>query len=233
MAQTQQVHATYQGAAGTPVDAAEVVDLLDAAGDSAVDCIRRSTVFRRMSDGTLPFAGRAAYLEQHWEGLRVLRNALAAPGMASASSAGALAPLRTALAAATEQFAGALDKAHATARWRDRHVTMPSMLQFRRHIVALQDEGDVLGLVGQTYLRLLAAGACPTPAADMGEDRAVHEAITALVSDEEGLELLSEELSAALLILMQHGSDVCRGYQERDADSSCAVTAATIRSALQ
>jgi hypothetical protein len=212
----------------------EVVDVLDVASDSAVDCIRRSPVFCRMSDGTLPFAGRAAYLEQHWEGLRVLRQALATPGLLG-PYAGQLTPLRTVLATASEQFAGALDRAHATARWRDRHVTMPSMLQFRRRATELQDAGDALGLAAQAYLRLVVASACPVglSRAEMPEMDAVKDAMSSLVSDEEQLETLSEELSASLLLLMQHGSDVCRGYQERTVDDSCSVTVATIRRALQ
>lgn len=214
------------------VHASEVADLLDAAGDSALDCVGRSSVFSRMSDGTLPFAGRAAYLEQHWEGLRILRAALGTPGLTVDPLA--LAPMRTALAAVTDSFAVALDRAHATARWRDRHVTMPSMLQFRRHIGELQDAGDTLGLVAHTYLRLTLARACPGPAVDESADPASLQGVfDSLVVDEESLELLSEELSAALLLLMQHGSDVCRGYHERDADSSCALTVSTIRRALQ
>ncbi len=217
-----------------PLDAVRVGTLLDAAGDSALNCVRRSTVFRRMGDGTLPFAGRAAYLEQHWEGLRILHSALSTAGLpADAVDAVSRASLCSALSGAIEQFSGALDRAHATARWRDRHVTMPSMLQFRRHIAELQDSGDVIGLVAHTYLRLLVSRACPAPGVAGREPEELQSAVAAVVRDEESLELLSEELSVALLLLMQHGADVCRGYQERDADSSCAVTVSTIRRALR
>ncbi|MDN5722134.1 MAG: hypothetical protein L0J74_00795 [Corynebacterium sp.] len=202
----------------------EAAEVLDVAAASAVDCLRRSTVFLRMADGTLPFAGRAAYLEQHWEGLRLLRDALD----------GRSAVLQTALVSATKRFARTLDRAHATARWRDRHVTMPSMLQFRRHTTELLDEGDRLALAAQAYLRLLVGGECPTNGGPGIIDRqSLAAAVTALVDDEEQLERLSEELSAAVLLLMQHGSDVCRGYPQRDSEDSCTVTVSTIRRALQ
>lgn len=235
---SQHTTSAHAGVAGlsTPGTAMghEVTELLDATGASVLDCIRRSAVFRRMSDGTLPFAGRAAYLEQHWEGLRILRSALSVTGQpGQPADVAALAPLRTALASATEQFSLALDRAHATARWRDCHVTMPSILQFRRHITELQDSGDVLGLVAHAYLRLLVAEACPAPSVADGGPRPLQEGVGTFVADEEALEQLSEELSVALLLVMQHGSDVCRGYHERDADSSCAVTVSTIRSALK
>lgn len=216
-------------------DAPEVAGLLDVAGDSALDCVRRSTVFRRMGDGTLPFAGRAAYLEQHWEGLRILRSALSAQANPAPSSVDpvALASMCSALSAATEQFSGALDRAHATARWRDRHVTMPSMLNFRRHIGELQDGGDVVALLAHAYLRLLVCRACPEPGVTARDPEVLQDAVVAVVRDGESLERLSEELSVALLLMMQHGADVCRGYPERDADSGCAVTVATIRRALR
>ena len=54
-----------------------------------------------------------------------------------------------------------------------------------------------------------------------------------MVSGEEDLERLSEELSAGLLMVMQHGSDVCRAYQGAVTDESCAVTVSTIRHALR
>lgn len=233
----QQTSSAHVGIHDGPpqLDAARVSALLDAAGDSALNCVRRSTVFRRMGDGTLPFAGRAAYLEQHWEGLRILRSALASPGAVPgpAVDAVSLASLCSGLSGATDQFSGALDRAHATARWRDRHVTMPSMLQFRRHIAELQDNGDVIGLVAHAYLRLLVSRACPAPGVAGREPQELQSAVAAVVRDEEALELLSEELSVALLLLMQHGADVCRAYHERDADSSCAVTVSTIRRALR
>lgn len=237
----------------------DVAALVETAGASAVDCVRRSAVFQRMADGTLPFAGRAAYLEQHWEGLRILHNALSAPAAPSAPSlqvdAALLAPVRSALRTAADRFAVSLDRAHATARWRDRHVTMPSMLQFRRHIAEHEAAGDILGLVAQAHLRLVVAGVCPSPG-DSDSATLPADDVTGVLCDlvvaasadtagssgsvdsvgvraEEQQELLSEELSAALLMLMQHGSDVCRAYQERDADSSCAVTVSTIRRALR
>lgn len=214
-----------------PLDTAQVVGLLNVAGDSALNCVRRSTVFQRMGDGTLPFAGRAAYLEQHWEGLRILRSSLSTPGLAVDTVS--LASLCSGLSGATDQFSGALDRAHATARWRDRHVTMPSMLQFRRHIAELQDNGNAIGLVAHAYLRLLISRACPAPGVGGHDLEALQSAVAAVVRDEEDLELLSEELSVALLLLMQHGADVCRAYHERDAESSCAVTVSTIRRALR
>jgi hypothetical protein len=219
------------------LDEAHVVGVLNAAGDSAVDCVRRSTVFRRMGDGTLPFAGRAAYLEQHWEGLRILRSALSEVSATSAPVP--VATLCSALSAATDQFSTALDRAHATARWRDRHVTMPSMLQFRRHIGELQDGGDggdggdVVALAAHAYLRLHVCRACPEPGVAGRDPQMLQDAVAAVVRDEESLERLSEELSVALLLMMQHGADVCRGYPERDADSGCAVTVSTIRRALR
>ena len=219
------------------LDEAHVAGVLEAAGDSALDCVRRSTVFRRMGDGTLPFAGRAAYLEQHWEGLRILRSALSEMSAASATSAPVpVVTLCSALSAATDQFSRALDRAHATARWRDRHVTMPSMLQFRRHIGELQGDGDggnVVALVAHAYLRLYVCRACPEPGVTGRDPRMLQDAVLAVVRDEEALEQLSEELSVALLLMMQHGADVCRGYPERDADSGCAVTVSTIRRALR
>lgn len=204
--------------------------LLEATGASAIDCLRRSAVFSRMADGTLPFVGRAAYLEQHWEGLRVLRQALAATG--GAGEVPVLAPVRAALASTADQLAVTLDRAHATARWRDCHVTMPSMLQFRRHVSELQDSDDRLGLVAHTCLRLLLAEVCPASVTGNGL-RPLTEALGVFITDEEDLERLSEEFSVALLLIMQHGSDVCRGYPEQDAERTCAGTVSTIRRALR
>lgn len=216
--------------ATNPVHRAESVsyaanELVDAVTAGAVDCVRRSTVVRRLSEGSLPFAGRAAWLEQHWEGLRILRDCAHIP-----------TAVRGDLITVTGKLSHALDRAHAGARWRDQHVTMPSMLTFRRHITGLRDSGDVLGLTAQAYLRLLCSGIgsgvsgaehTPDPVAGL------RELLCGLVGGEEDLERLSEELSAGLLMFMQHGSDVCRAYQSSVTDESCAVTVATIRGILK
>jgi hypothetical protein len=212
--------------------ARETAETVTAASVAAVDCLRRSTVMRRMADGSLPFAGRAAFLEQHWEGLRVLRTALGDPVCAGAPTVG----LRRELAEVTENFAVALDRAHATARWRDRHVTVPSTLEFRRHVAELLAAGDTAGLVAHALLRLHCAAVCLRPAAAdtaAAPTDGLRDTAGALVHDEEGLERLSEEFSAALMLVLQHGSDICRGYQDRTADAECMVTVSMIRSALQ
>ncbi|MDN6438080.1 hypothetical protein [Corynebacterium nuruki] len=213
--------------------ARETTATVAAASAAAVDCLRRSTVIRRMADGSLPFAGRAAYLEQHWEGLRVLRTALADPACTGAPTAG----LRRILAVVTERFATTLDRAHATARWRDRHVTVPSTLEFRRHVAELLAAGDTAALVAHVLLRLDCAAVCLRPAtADTTVDAptdGLRDIAGALVHDEEGLERLSEEFSAALMLVLQHGSDICRGYQDRNPDAECMVTVSMIRGALQ
>ncbi|WP_297007544.1 hypothetical protein [uncultured Corynebacterium sp.] len=219
---TQQAFPESSGDRSVVVAAAELVD---AVTEAVVDCLGRSAVVRRLSDGSLPFAGRVAWLEQHWEGLRILRDCVVVP-----------AGLRAELAASTGRLNLALDRAHASARWRDRHVTMPSMLTFRRHVAGLREDGDLLGLAAQAYVRLLAAGVgsgltvtgtVPRPAAGL------HRDLCSMVSGQEDLELLSEELSAGLLMVMQHGSDVCRAYRDAMTDESCAVTVATIRDALR
>lgn len=201
------------------------IEVVDAVAVAAVNCIDRSAVVSRLSTGSLPFAGRIAWLEQHWEGLRILRDCAAVPAV-----------VRRDMITATHSLSATLDRAHAGARWRDRHVTMPSMLAFRRHVAGLRDSDDVIGLTAQSYIRLLCAGiGVGTANAESlsrhnGELRCL---LCSLVKDEEDLERLSEELSAGLLIFMQHGSDVCRAYQEALPDESCAVTAATIRSSLR
>lgn len=210
--------------------ARETAETVAAASTSAVDCLRRSTVMQRMSDGSLPFVGRAAYLEQHWEGLRVLRTALADPRC----SVGATAGLRRVLAEVTDRFATTLDRAHATARWRDRHVTVPSTLEFRRHIAGLQNAGDIAALVAHAVLRLDCAAVCLRPSAGGGTaTAAVGDVLADLVHDEEDLERLAEEFSAALMLVLQHGSEICRGYQGRTADAECMVTVSMIRGALR
>lgn len=201
--------------------AAELVDTVSAA---AVDCLRRSAVVHRLSDGSLPFAGRVAWLEQHWEGLRILRDCPSVP-----------VPVRRELVATTGSLSTALDRAHAGARWRDRHVTTPSMFRFRRHITGLKDAGDLRGLSAQAYLRLLCAGIGSgiAGADDPARPAAVlRDHLCSLVTGEEDLEQLSEEFSAGLLMVLQHGSDVCRTYQDAEPDATCAVTVATIRRAL-
>lgn len=198
-------------------------ELVDAVTTSAVACISRSTVVRRLSEGTLPFAGRAAWLEQHWEGLRILRDCSPVP-----------APVREELEASTAKLSLALDRAHAGARWRDRHVTMPSMLMFRRHVTGLRDHRDTIGLAAQSYIRLLCAGVgSGITGTETSPHPQIQRLLCSLVSDDEDLERLSEELSAGLLMVMQHGSDICRAYQECLPDLSCAVTVATIRHALR
>ncbi|AWT26491.1 MULTISPECIES: hypothetical protein [Corynebacterium] len=200
-------------------------DLVDAVSSAAVDCVGRSAVVRRLSAGELPFAGRAAWLEQHWEGLRILRDCPLVP-----------VPVRHELTTTTDRLNTALDRAHAGARWRDRHVTMPSMFTFRRHVTSLKDAGDLLGLTAEAHVRLLCAGVGSGVAGAESHTRstsAVRSVLCSLVTDDEDLERLSEELSAGLFMVMQHGSDVCRAYQGAGPDQICAVTVATIRHALR
>jgi hypothetical protein len=86
-------------------------------------------------------------------------------------------------------------------------------------------------------LRLDCAAVCLRPAtADTTVDAptdGLRDIAGALVHDEEGLERLSEEFSAALMLVLQHGSDICRGYQDRNPDAECMVTVSMIRGALQ
>lgn len=211
---------TQQAFPGDSGDRSDVVaaaaELVDAVTGAVTDCLSRSAVVRRLSEGSLPFAGRVAWLEQHWEGLRILGDCALVP-----------AGVRTELVAMTGSLNQALDRAHATARWRDRHVTMPSMFTFRRHVADLRDNGDLLGMTAQAYLRLLVAGDGTGPGGGL------YNQLCSMVSGEEDLERLSEELSAGLLMVMQHGSDVCRAYQGAVTDESCAVTVSTIRHALR
>lgn len=211
---------TQQAFPGDSGDRSDVVaaaaELVDAVTGAVADCLSRSAVVRRLSEGSLPFAGRVAWLEQHWEGLRILGDCALVP-----------AGVRTELVAMTRSLNQALDRAHATARWRDRHVTMPSMFTFRLHVADLRDNGDLLGLTAQAYLRLLVAGDGTGPGGGL------YNQLCSMVSGEEDLERLSEELSAGLLMVMQHGSDVCRAYQGAVTDESCAVTVSTIRHALR
>lgn len=187
------------------------------------DTLRRSPIWERMTDGSLPFAGRASYLEQHWEGLRALLAAVEAvdhPG---------LAEMREQIKLTTEKMGEALDRSHATARWREHHVTMPSMLECRRRIAEMQEAGNVISLAAHCVVRLAAVGACPVTGSHGGIS---IPPITVVYTDEQE-ELFAEELSAALIMLLSHGADVCRAYQGQKRAQTCAVTAAMIRSALR
>lgn len=187
------------------------------------ETLHRSPIWARIQDGSLPFAGSASYLEQHHEGLRVLYNSLEGcegyPGIAE---------LRETLRTTSESMGDALDRSHATARWREHHVTMPSMLEFRRRVADMREHADVVSIAAHSVIRLAAVGACPVPHAQ----GRVHIPTITVVCNEEQEELFAEELSAALILLLSHGSDVCRAYQGQQRDKTCAVTVAMIRSAL-
>ncbi|MEL4162493.1 hypothetical protein [Corynebacterium bovis] len=204
--------------------------ILDTIDRSIVDCLHRSSVWSRMADGTLPGAGRAGYLEQHWEGMRVLSSVAARfPGVDPV--------FRRALREATTWLGRALDNAHASPRWRDHHVTMPSMLQFRRRVVEMADEQDALAFAAHAYARCAAAAVSPFPLGDMPTAATLRSALASMAlrghaDGDLAEEVLTEELSAALVLVLAHGSDVCRAYQGIDAASSCSVTAAAIRRAL-
>ncbi|MBC2681178.1 hypothetical protein [Corynebacterium anserum] len=211
-------------AAENTVDHIDVASMVIATAHNVREMLQRSSVWGRMNDGTLPFAGRASYLEQHWEGLRVLLAALDKfDGVAD------VVELREQLRRTVEKMGDALDRSHSTARWRDHHVTMPSMLQFRRQVADMDERGDLVALVAHSVVRLAAVGACPVPS------KAGEMSIPAvtIVRDEEQEEHFAEELSAALVLMMAHGSDVVRAYQGQKRASSCAVTAAMIRNALR
>ena len=202
--------------AGVIRDVSEMVTLTE---QMMVDALHRSACWNRMRDNSLPFVGRAAYLEQHWEGLRVLD--------AAAEKLGLLA-MQSDIASMRKQMGEVLDRAHSTAQWRDHHVTMPSMLEFRRHVNELVGSGDAVGLSAQILVRLAAVRACPAPRA---QDEVTIPSVTVVRSDEHE-ELFAEELSAAMLMVLAHGSDVCRAYPEDQSLSSCAITAAAIRQSL-
>ncbi|AHI04264.1 hypothetical protein [Corynebacterium falsenii] len=197
-----------------------VQPMIDASVTMVGDALRRSTVWARMIDGSLPFMGRAAYLEQHWEGLRVLRNSL--------ESTGLCAQLRPALTDTVERLGGALDRSHTTATWREHHVTMPAMLEFRRRVNEMTEARDAVGLAAHAVVRLAAVKSCPMP----GEPTHIAIPPVTCVRTDEDEEYFAEELSAATLLVLAHGSDVCRSYHNSMRSSSCAVTAAAIRQAL-
>ncbi|HIW95575.1 MAG TPA: hypothetical protein H9867_03695 [Candidatus Corynebacterium gallistercoris] len=198
----------------------DVDPMVDSTVAMTAEALQRSAVWQRMVDSSLPLMGRAAYLEQHWEGLRVLVQALETAGWAP--------ELRAEMAEKVEALGGALDKAHATARWRDHHVTMPSMLQFRRRVNEMVESRDSVALDAHAIVRLAAVAACPIA----GEPTAVSFPPVRSVHTEDQEEYFAEELSAAMLMVLAHGSDVCRSYPRQQRSTSCAVTAAAIRRAL-
>lgn len=242
------------------ISAPQVVDtypLLAATKEMLATALHRAPVLQRMEEGTLVFAGRAAYLEQHWSGLKILVSALGQyvsshPGDATP----ALAQLRNTLGNHAYHLGTALDRAHATPRWREHHVTMPSMLQFRRRINELVASGDVVGLIAHAAVRLAAARACPfhinddvdlvgAAGAGAGADGDVkltgssatdidrsRNAAERFVTSDELAEYFAEELSAATIMVLAHGSDVCRSYPVEDDSMTCALTVAAIRRAL-
>lgn len=201
----------------------DVAPLVVSTAENLREMIRRSPLWQRMDDGSLTFNGRAAYLEQHWEGLRAL---LAA---ADTLDAPELAELRGVLRANVERMGDALDRSHASSKWRKHHVTMPSMLEFRRRLSEIVDGRNIVALVAHATVRLAAIGACPVPA---GQDSFSIPTVTVVGSDEDE-ELFAEELSVGMIMVMSHGADVCRAYQDQRSASSCAVTAAMIRQALR
>lgn len=210
-------------AAERPAGTIDVTPVITATSENVREMLQRSAVWTRMSDGSLPFAGRASYLEQHWDGLRVLLGALD-----NFENIPDLRGLRDQVRLTVEKMGDALDRSHATARWREHHVTMPSMLQFRRRVTEMTNHGDLIGLVAHTVVRLAAVSACPVPTTDELASPSVT-----LIHNEEQEELFVEEMSAALVFLMAHGSDVVRAYQGQRQESTCAVTAAMIRNALR
>lgn len=199
----------------------DVTPMVESTVAMTTDALQRSAVWERMLDASLPFMGRAAYLEQHWEGLRVLVHALETTGVA--------VDLRAQIQEKVEALGGALDKSHATARWREHHVTMPSMLQFRRRVNEMVETRDEVSLVAHAVVRLAAVSACPIA----GQPTAVDFPPLHNVTTEEQEEYFAEELSAAMLMVLAHGSDVCRSYPRQQRSTSCAVTAAAIRRALR
>ncbi len=200
----------------------DVQPLVETTTEMVSVALQRSPVWERMANASLPLHGRAAYLEQHWEGLRVLVDAL--------ESSGCVTDLARVLREYAHALGHALDRAHATAQWRQHHVTMPSMLQFRRRVAELVESRNAVGIAAHAVVRLAAAHACPSH----GTAAELKIPEVTVVASEEDEEAFSEELSNATLMVLAHGSDVCRSYPENhDRDASCALTAAKIRRALR
>lgn len=203
----------------------DVQPLVATTTEMVTAALQRSPVWERMSSDGLPLHARAAYLEQHWEGLKVLLDAL--------ESAGCASDVADALRAHADALGVALDRAHATAQWREHHVTMPSMLEFRRRVAQLAEARNAVGIAAHAVVRLAAANACPSHPRIDAEQNASLPVIT-VVATEEDEETFSEELSAATFMVLAHGSDVCRSYPvDHNRDASCAMTAAKIRRALR
>ena len=199
----------------------DVQPLVTMATEMTAAALQRSPVWERMHTHSLPLHARAAYLEQHWEGLKVLLDAL--------ETSGCTTELAHELRVYVDALGSALDRAHATAKWRSHHVTMPSMLEFRRRVNQLVEAKNAVGLAAHAIVRLAAAEACPNH----------HPGVTfkpptiTVVASEEDEETFSEELSAATFMVLAHGSDVCRSYPEdHNRDSACALTVDKIRRAL-
>lgn len=209
------MHSPQSSAAGS-FDVSPLVQITE---QTLTNALQRSKCWERMLGNTLPAIGRAAYLEQHWEGLRVLD---------AATQGLNLVEMQASLDALRSELGVLLDRVHATAQWRKHHVTMPSMLQFRRHINQLVEAGDTVALSAQVVVRIAAARACPAPGAPHEDALPAVRVVTTEVQEE----LFSEELSAAILMVLAHGSDVCRAYPEETANPACGVTAAAIRQAL-
>lgn len=206
----------------TVTDYRDVQPMVESTTDMVAAALQRSPVWERMRTASLPLHARAAYLEQHWEGLKVLNDAL--------ETAGCATQLACALRDYADALGTALDRAHATAKWREYHVTMPSMLEFRRRVAQLVEARNAVGIAAHAVVRLAAAGACPMH----GHPRISPCPAVTVVATEEDEEAFAEELSAATLMVLAHGSDVCRSYPvDHDRDASCALTAAKIRNALR
>lgn len=199
----------------------DVQTLVTTAIEMTAAALKRSPVWGRMHNHSLPLHARAAYLEQHWEGLKVLLDALEASGCTT--------DLADELRSYVEALGTALDRAHATAQWRQHHVTMPSMLEFRRRVNQLVESRNAVGLAAHAVVRLAAAEACPNHHPGV----VFTPPMITVVASEEDEETFSEELSAATLMVLAHGSDVCRSYPEdHNRDAACALTVDKIRRAL-
>lgn len=204
----------------------DVTPMVDSTCTMITEALHRSSLWLRMVDGSLPFAGRAAYLEQHWEGLKVLSAALDTAAISQTVTGAAMQEM---LVETRDSLGVALDRSHSTPRWQEHHVTMPSMLQYRRRIAELRELGATVELLAHAVVRLAAVRVCPMPGTV--SSRPLPE-VTAVFGDE-AEELFAEELSAAMLMVLAHGSDVCRAYSDYRQAATCAVTAAAIRSSLR